>query len=68
MEAQIKKVCNKGNPTKSGEVYKLKADTGRLCSKANYYTQDQLNYMNTELREFMHFFGYANHPTIDTPT
>ena len=41
VEAQIKKVTNKGH--ESHTVYKLKADTGKLCARKNLYTPDQLN-------------------------
>ena len=64
VEVLIKNASSKGNDDPAKMAYKLKADTGKLCAKANLYTEEQLSFMSSELRDFMHFFGYASHPEI----
>lgn len=61
VEAQIKKVTNKGHT--SHAVYKLKPDTGKLCARKDMYTPEQLKEISTQLRAYMHFWGYAKHPS-----
>ena len=70
VEAQIKKVTNKGHSSTSNQVYKLKADTGRLCARKHLYTAEQLTEIDTQLRDYMHFWGYAKHPdpAMESPT
>ena len=70
VEAQIKKVTNKGHASTSNQVYKLKADTGKLCARKHLYTAAQLNEIDVQLRDYMHFWGYAKHPdpVLESPT
>ena len=63
---QIKQVCSKG--IKSQALYQLKSDTGKVNSKASLYTPEQIDYMKVQLRDFLHYFGYASHPTIKSIT
>jgi hypothetical protein len=64
VEAQIKNVTNKGYKDANLGGYKLKETTGKFCARKGLYTADQLEFMDSELRDYMHFFGYASHPSI----
>lgn len=64
--AKIKTVCAKDH--KDQTFYALKASTGKLCARASYYSADQLAQMNAACRDYMHFYGYASHPTIKHTT
>lgn len=66
-EAQIKKVTAKKYTDPSMQVYKLKETTGKFCSRKDLYSEEHLTAMNSQLREYMHFFGYASHPTEKSP-
>jgi hypothetical protein len=58
----VKKVTSKGNKDANKQAYKLKATTGRLCARRNLYSQAQQDKIDTEMRDFMHFWGYSNPP------
>jgi hypothetical protein len=60
-------VTNKGHKDAGLELYKLKDTTGKLCARKALYTAEQLEFIDSELRDYMHFFGYASHPTIESP-
>ena len=41
LEAKLKEVCSKENKADSKkQVYKLKSDSGRLCTRAHLYSED----------------------------
>lgn len=62
VEHMVKKVTSKGNKDANKQAYKLKATTGRLCARRNLYSQAQQDKIDTEMRDFMHFWGYSNPP------
>lgn len=64
--AKIRSVCAKDH--KDQTFYALKASTGKLCARANYYSAQQLVQMDAVCRDYMHFYGYASHPRIKHAT
>jgi hypothetical protein len=44
----------------AGKVYELKASTKVANSQAKRYTEAQLIKIKEDLKDMMHFFGYAN--------
>jgi hypothetical protein len=67
LEAQIAKHGSQKNSTKA--VYKLKTQSTDLCRNRHMYTENQIQFIKEELKEFLHFYGYvqdADQP--DNPT
>ena len=60
VEKQIEAVAKLGSSANQMQSYRLKADTGRLCARKHYYSEELLDYINTNLRDYMHFWGYSN--------
>jgi hypothetical protein len=63
VELMIKKSVEGGISDARRQAYKLKPSTGRLCGRKDHYTSAQLSKLNTSLRDYMHFWGYANPPS-----
>ena len=68
LEDRIKQQVAEGGSKKT--IYKLKASTtGNSLSKNNFmYNEEQIALMKTELKEYLHYFGYAQNETKDSPT
>jgi hypothetical protein len=48
--------------------YKLKQDPKVCYQSASIYTKPQIDFIQNELQEMIHFFGYAKHGKSDDPT
>lgn len=58
IEARIKDVCSGGHETKA--AYKIKSKSANLSRNAPMYTPAQIEHLKTELRDYLHFYGYTN--------
>ena len=61
IERRIKEVVSLGE--QSAMLYKLKSTTLRFNSNKVAYTQSQIDYIKETNRDFIHRFGYCNHPS-----
>jgi hypothetical protein len=60
-EARIKEIASRGSDAQA--VYKLKStNSSNLCRQKHMYSEEQMTHMRDGLQEFLHFFGYTNHP------
>ena len=66
VEKRVLEKCSKGNAPKS--TYKMKSTSTSLSRNIGEYTDEQIDHMKVELREFLHFFGYTNHPEVEHNT
>jgi len=62
----VKKACE-GDASKKA-VYKMKYTGTNLSRNAHLYTPEQMKYMQDELSEMIHFFGYSSHPSEENTT
>ena len=59
VEQRIDDYCDKGN--KGASVYKLKADPRKnLCRNRGMYTEDQLERLKEQCREYLYYFNYVD--------
>lgn len=66
LEKRIIDSCAKG--TESKAVYKLKTTSKNTNKNADKYRPEDIQKLKTSIREFLYFFGYVNHPTIENST
>lgn len=66
LERKIAQVC--GQDQSKNKVYQLKPTTGQFYAKATFYSPEQINNIQNTCRDYLHFFGYAKHPTLQNPT
>lgn len=64
---RVKEVCGKGIKAQPNQLYQLKETSGRLCARKNHYTEAEIANINSQCRDFMHFWGFASHPTKESP-
>jgi len=55
-------IAKKKADPKADRAYQTKTTTGIPNAHADKYTEEQMNYIKTELAHFLHFFGYTNNP------
>lgn len=68
LEKRIKDACAEGHAKKA--VYGLKTTNQKdnLSRNLNCYMDEDLDVIKEELREFLHFYGYTNHPNENNAT
>ena len=66
VEKRIMEKCVKGKAQKS--IYKMKSKSTSLNRNINEYTDEQIELMKVELRDYLYFFGYTNHPELEHHT
>ena len=49
-------------------AYKLKASTSNLNKNYDQYSSEQVELIKKELKDYLYFFGYTEHPLIDHNT
>jgi len=68
LEKRIKDACAGGHESKA--IYELKTTNQKenLSRNQHCYTEEDIETLKHELRDFLHFFGYASHPTEPNTT
>ena len=60
LEKRILEKCASGSGPKA--AYKLKSTSTSLCRNAHMYTDEQLDFIKTELKDQLYYFGYVENP------
>lgn len=68
LEKRIKDVCAEGHESKAIYGLKTTAQKQNLSRNQHCYSDDDITQIKTDLRDFLHFFGYASHPTEPNQT
>ena len=66
LEKRIHDSCAKGTESKS--VYKLKSTSKNVNKNIDKYAPEDLDKWKKQLRDFLYYFGYVNHPTEEHHT
>jgi hypothetical protein len=66
VQKRIHDSCAKGTETKT--VYKLKSTTKNVSKNVGKYRPEDIKYMKEEVRDYLYYFGYVNHPTEEHHT
>ena len=61
LESQIAKHGSQKSSTKA--IYGLKSNNTELCRSKHMYTEEQIKHIKTELKDYLHFYGYAKDPS-----
>jgi hypothetical protein len=57
------------NKNGGNSLYNLKKRTGTNLNKCtNWYSKEQMEGLKTELKDYLHCFGYVKQPGVDDPT
>ena len=65
-EKRVLKFTKKEKDNEQAALYKLKsANNNQFGRNAHLYNEEQIEMMKTDLKQFNHFFGYANAPNGD---
>ena len=59
-EDRINAIAAKGN--EGNQVYKLKKDSKKMNKHVHRYTPAHLKKLKEDMRHYLYFFGYCNHP------
>lgn len=62
-DIRVKEVCGRGIKAEKNQLYQLKETSGRLCARKDHYTEAEIANINSVCRDYMHFWGFASHPT-----
>lgn len=68
VEQRIKEACAEGHASKAVYGLKTMKQTENLSRNKNCYTDANITFLKQELREVLHFYGFASHPTEENPT
>ena len=65
LEKRIEEKC--GLKSKPEAIYKLKPKSGNN-QNAHMYSEQQIATLKKQLKDFLYYFGYTNHPTEENDT